>query len=89
MSYNPDELIHTYIFGLDTSAKVDTSFVKDMSEIKVQILKQTPELTVNYSEYPKGFKILMNQYADKVEYITNYPLKEIRPGEFAVEFPLV
>ena len=47
------------------------------------------ELIVNYSEYPKGFKILMKQYADKVEYITNYPLKEIRPGEFAVEFPLV
>ncbi|WP_347962761.1 hypothetical protein [Lactococcus formosensis] len=87
MSYNPDELIHTYIFSMNTSVKIDTSFVNDMSEIKVEILNQTPELVVNYSEYPRGFKILIIQHSDRVEYKTNYPLNEVNPDEFVIEFP--
>ena len=87
MGYNPSELVHTYVFGPGTKVSIDTPFVKDMSEIKKEVVKHTPEEIIYYSEYPKGFKILISQYSDRIEYKTNYELIETTPNQFSIEFP--
>ena len=88
MSYNIDELVHHYVFSSGTEMTIDTSFVKEFSEIKKEVILQTPEANILYSEYPKGFKILMENYPDRNDLKTNFPLKEVAPNQFVIEFPL-
>lgn len=86
MSYNESDFKYIYRFS-GNPGKVNTPFVKDLSEIKNTILKQTPTEIVKLSEYPKGFKMLVKQKAKVIEIRTNYPLKEVGDNQFEIEFP--
>lgn len=80
-------LTYIYEFGPGSETNVKTPFVKSMSEIDTEVIKRTPSETILYSKYPKGFELLVEQYSDKIIYRTNYPLKEVNPNEFVIEFP--
>ena len=80
-------LKYIYEFGLGSDVHVSTPFVKDMSEIKTELIEQTPSKIVKHSKYPKGFEFLVEQFSDKVIYRTNLPLKEVRPNEYEIQFP--
>lgn len=80
-------LTYIYEFYEGQSATIDTSFVEKFSDIKTEFIEQTPEKSLKYSRYPKGFDILIEQYADKITYYTNYPLKEISTGKYVIVFP--
>lgn len=82
-----NHLNYIYEFGPGTETNIDTSFVKNMFEIKNELIKQTSSVNIIYSKYPKGFEILIEQYSDKIIYRTNYPLKEISLNEFVIQFP--
>lgn len=77
--------MYEYTILSGSECNVDTSgFCNDFSEIKQELLSQTPECLHRRSTYPNGFVIEMIQYADKIIVKTNRELIDNGNGNFTV-----
>ena len=64
---------------------IDTSFVKDFSQITNETIEQTDSQIIRYSKYPNNFEILFIQKVDQIEIRTNLPLY-FQDGKYHVKF---
>lgn len=72
-------------FAGDPEFKIHTDWGYEISEIKKNIISQTPDSIIYESEYPNGFKILVEQTAGSFMYRTNKPLIQNVDGSFSVD----
>lgn len=86
MNRNFDHLNYVYEFKGDSDVSIDTSFVENYLDIQNETLEHTPSKTVVYSKYPKGFEILIEQFASKIIFYTNFPLIETAHGKYEIQF---
>ena len=77
------EYKYTYFqFKGDPEIKIITDFGIQFSDIKQNLIEQTPERIIRESIYPNGFAVKMEQTADSVIFYTNKELIQSADGSY-------
>ena len=69
----------------DGEIKILTPFCSDLSQIKHEVISQTPDCIHSISTYPNGFVIESFVYNNKIIHKTNKPLVKNSDGTFSVQ----
>lgn len=76
--------MYQYTITADTPMTIDTSFCKNLSDVKQDIITQSADCIHRKSTYPNGFAVEMIQSADKIVLKTNRELIDNGDGRFTV-----
>ena len=73
--------MYTYILEVGTELKIHTPGIKDFSQIKT-VTVQRADCTFLQSDYPGGWHIEVEQYADRIILYSNKQLSQNEDGSF-------
>lgn len=72
---------HLYLMA-EGNLRILTPGIDSMTQVKNELIEQTPEKLVRRSTYPNGFQITFEQYSGLIFLHCNQPLTENGDGSF-------
>jgi hypothetical protein len=78
----PDYKYTYFQFKGDPEINIKTDFGIEFSDIKQNLIEQTPERIIRESIYPNGFAVKIEQTADSVVFYTNKELIKDTDGSY-------